>query len=243
MGTERMDAVDPPALAVLVVDRIRDAIMDGRLPPGSQLVQRDLAQQLGVSREPVKHALRVLEGEGLVEARPRRTSVVAEVSMKATWEIYEARSCLEPFIAAKVARYPDADRERLAARLTELCDEADRTQDGVELAVLDRRFHTLLYEAADSELMLRFLRANWRDIERVMRRTSSTSWVSVSWREHRQIIEAIRRGEVEEVSDCSREHVVRAFEWIAESARADAAGPDAAGPDAAGRDASTGPVT
>jgi len=225
-----MDAVDPPALAELVVDRIRDAILDGRLPPGSQLVQRDLAQQLGVSREPVKHALRVLEGEGLVEARPRRTSVVAEVSMKATWEIYEARSCLEPFIAAKVARYPGPERERVAQRLAELCDQAEQTQDGVELAVLDRRFHTVLYEAADSELMLKFLHANWRDIERVMRRTSSTSWVSVSWREHRQIMEAIREGAVDEVTTCSREHVVRAFEWIADSALPDAAGavPDVA---------------
>lgn len=215
MSTDRIDAVDTPALAVLVGDRIRDAILDGRLPPGSQLVQRDLAQQLGVSREPVKHALRVLEAEGLVEARPRRTSVVAEVSTKATWEIYEARSCLEPFIAAKVARAETPVREQVVARLTELCEQAGRTQDAVELAMLDRRFHTVLYEAADSELMLKFLRANWRDIERVMRRTSSTAWVSVSWREHVQIVEAVRDGAVDRAEQCSREHVLRAFEWIA----------------------------
>lgn len=211
--------VTAPAVAQLVYERLRDDIIFGVIPAGTPLIQQDLADKLGVSRDPIKTALRLLEAEGFVEARPRRTSVVAPVSYKETWEVYEARASIEPYITSKVAGFETKQRKLIADELFSICAQAEGVTDGVTLAALDRQFHTIIYESAENQLLLRFIRGNWRDIELMMRRTSGTSWSEVSWREHRDIAASVLDGKAREVADLAEAHVLKAFEWIQKDAR------------------------
>ena len=84
--------------------RLRAAILAGRFRPGDRLVEATLARELGISRIPVREALRVLAGEGLVELRPRRGAVIAPLSHRAACEMIEVRASLEGLNARLAAR-------------------------------------------------------------------------------------------------------------------------------------------
>jgi len=118
--------MEPPAsISEAVTDTIRSAILEGRLKPGQRLPQAEIAEQLGVSRIPLRDALRRLEVEGLVVMDDRRGASVAEISLEELDEIFEMRILLEPACAAAaVERLSDNEVERLIKLLTAM-DEAD----------------------------------------------------------------------------------------------------------------------
>ena len=91
-------------LRFLVVDELRERILSGEISPGVRLVEDHIAAELGVSRSPVREALRALETEGLVELSPRRGVFVAAVSQEDAVQIFEAREALESFAARLAAR-------------------------------------------------------------------------------------------------------------------------------------------
>ena len=86
-----------------VTDRLRTAILDGRIAPGSALNQRDIAEQLSVSRMPVREAFRALEIEGLIRALPRRKAIVVELSPDEIADVYDVLATLEARAAERAA--------------------------------------------------------------------------------------------------------------------------------------------
>jgi DNA-binding GntR family transcriptional regulator len=131
----------PPSLTESVAAELRSGITTGRLEPGERLVEADLAARMGISRAPVREALRQLEYEGLVTGRPRRGYVVRELSADELLEIYDLRVLLEPVLAAAAA-------ERFTPeKLAELGDIVDRMRDGARcndspiVVQADRDFH------------------------------------------------------------------------------------------------------
>ena len=96
---------------------VRDAILDGSRDPGSKLIERDLAAEFGVSRVPVRDALKVLDGEGLVELRPRTWAIVREFTAADLADLDEVRQVLEPMVfrlAAEHHRRDGLDQLRVA---------------------------------------------------------------------------------------------------------------------------------
>jgi DNA-binding GntR family transcriptional regulator len=132
---------------------LRDAILDGDYALGSRLGEVELATSLGVSRTPVREALRRLSADGLVEVLPNRGARVVLWTEEDLNEIYELRALLESYGAARAA-------ERITAadlnELSELCDEMSRvsspgaSQDLDKLSELNAQFHALILRAADS---------------------------------------------------------------------------------------------
>jgi DNA-binding GntR family transcriptional regulator len=96
-------AVEYRTMQRIVTDRVRSAILSGQFGPGERVPQDDLAQQLGVSRMPVREALRILESEGLVELRPHRGAVVVDLLPEDIAEVFEIRAMLEGKAAALAA--------------------------------------------------------------------------------------------------------------------------------------------
>jgi DNA-binding GntR family transcriptional regulator len=135
-----------------VAERIREAIHDGSYSPGTRLVERSVARELGVSHIPVREALARLADEGLVDRLPRRGARVAELTRQELDEISSLRIVLEQLVARRA-------QERMTADELELRAIADRmlqaAADGdVDLLVtLDQRFHERLWELADHELL------------------------------------------------------------------------------------------
>ncbi len=134
-----------------VAHRIREAILKGYFKPGERLDQTELAELLGVSRSPVRDALRRLAAEGLVTMHPHRGAVVAELSPEELEEIYLIRRVLEG-LAARLA-VPHLDEEDLGA-LREILERMDETEDADEWIDLNYRFHHTLYRAANRPRLL-----------------------------------------------------------------------------------------
>lgn len=134
----------------VVCDTIRDQIMNGVHTPGTRLVEDRLAAELGVSRNPVREALRVLEAEGFVEMIPRRGAVVAALSDREVEEIFEVRRALEGLAARLAARKCDARGKAAFKQVLAESRQAVRNPEPAELAALNTRFHELVVDIADN---------------------------------------------------------------------------------------------
>ncbi len=137
-----------------VAHRIREAILKGYFKPGDRLDQTELAELLGVSRSPVRDALKRLAAEGLVTLHPHRGAMVAELSREELEEIYLIRRVLEG-LAARLA-VPKIDAERLNV-LREILERMDHTEDAEEWIELNYRFHHTIYQAANRPRLLEII--------------------------------------------------------------------------------------
>ena len=135
-----------------MTDQLRAAILSGQLPPGTALNQRDIADQLSVSRMPVREAFRVLELEGLIRGLPRRKAVVVALQPEDAADIFDILATLEARGAERAATAID---ERGLARLRELQDAlAACPDDAAKLLDLDLELHAGVYLAPTSRLRL-----------------------------------------------------------------------------------------
>jgi DNA-binding GntR family transcriptional regulator len=139
-----------------VVAAIRDAILSGRIPPGMPLREAALAAELAVSRNTIREAARVLEGESLVRYQMNRGIVVAEITADDVRDIYAARSAAEMAgLEALTASRDPAIYEALAD-LVDRIEDAFASRDAERIAESDRSFHATLVSAAGSPRLARF---------------------------------------------------------------------------------------
>lgn len=189
----------PQTREEFVANRLREAILRGDLVPGERLDENALAAALGVSRTPIRSALRALAAESLVELHPHRGAIVNELSPDELNEVYLVRVILEG-TAARLAA-PRMDDERIAV-LAALVEELDATDEPEQWLAINNQFHATIYQAANRPRMLSI-------IEYV--RNISTPYIRqfVELREHmessrddhRRILEACRKrdGELAEL--------------------------------------------
>ena len=137
-----------------VAHRIREAILKGYYKPGERLDQTELAELLGVSRSPVRDALKRLAAEGLVTLHPHRGAMVAELSREELEEIYLIRRVLEG-LAARLA-VPNINAEQLEVLRT-ILERMDRTEDAEAWIELNYRFHHTIYRAANRPRLLEII--------------------------------------------------------------------------------------
>lgn len=193
------------AVQEAVLTGLRSDIIRGVLRPGDQVVQETLADRYGVSRVPLREALKALEAEGQVVYHPNRGFFIAELSVQDLSEVYRLRSILEAeAIRAAVPRMSDAD-VRHVADLAAAVDDA--TGDVIAVAAANRRFHFAIFEAAGMPRLTRLLTQLWEatDAYRALYFTEVENRAHVS-REHRDIVAALRQRSAEEVVARHDEH-------------------------------------
>ena len=136
----------------IVTDQLRNAILSGQLPPGTALNQRDIADQLSVSRMPVREAFRALELEGLIRGLPRRKAVVVTLQPEDVADIYDILATLEARAAEKATPLHDA---ATLAQLHELLDELRACPDDeARLLDLDLELHLRIFEPPGARMRL-----------------------------------------------------------------------------------------
>ena len=196
------------------VTRLRRCILEGDLEPGARLQEVELAAQLGVSRTPVREALRALSSQGLVEILPNRGARVARWSVRDLEEIYELRVMLESHAAQRAAsRMSHAE----VAVLIKLCEQMEACarrgskQDLLELGELNSHFHRGILDAADSPRLATML-ASVVQVPLVMRTFTRYSPVALarSMGHHRELAAAMRAGDPEWAGSVMRSHVIAA---------------------------------
>lgn len=188
---------------------LRDAILDGTLAPGSQLVEMTLAQSYGVSRTPIREALSRLEQAGLV-ARSSRGLVVRARSPEEILDIYEVRIVLEAKASELAAnRHSDFDAASIAAAVR-TCDGADASA-ATEMVRANDQFHQAIWGASRNETLQQFLEQIRMHVARYSATTLSygNRWAE-ALAEHHAIAEAIMSGDSELAHRLSAEHFTRA---------------------------------
>lgn len=162
------------SLTAKVFRYIRDGITEGRYQSGDYLVETRLAEELGVSRTPVREALRQLELEDLVESIPNRGMIVKALSQEDVDDVFVIRHLLEGQAAYWAALRIKPEQLDLLAELIELMELYTRRGDSAHLAKLDTEFHEVIYEASNSRTLKHILGSLHHNVQRA-RQSSLTN--------------------------------------------------------------------
>lgn len=205
----RLDNYKP--LRELVFESLREAIIEGRLKPNERLMEIQLAEEMGVSRTPVREALRKLELEGFVVMVPRKGAYVAGISMKDIVDVFEVRAALEALAAGLAAeRITEEELDQLERYLVQIYElsEGDNINAIVEG---DTNFHDVIYRASRNQRLVQIITHLQEQIQRF--RTTSLSQpgrTRVALEEHKKIVEAVAERNVELAQHLAREHIENA---------------------------------
>jgi DNA-binding GntR family transcriptional regulator len=191
----------------VVATEMRRLILDGTLRPGERLIEDRLAEQLGVSRNPVREAIRVLEAEGFLDVAARRGSFVATLSAKQAADLFEIRLALEPLGARLAARETSPAR---IARMKEILAQAQAQpgrHDLDALSELHTELHSLIFEMTGNTYLIAMAipmvkRGQWLLRQSAPLRTPS------AWSEHHGLIAAIEAGDPDFAEAQARHHVL-----------------------------------
>jgi DNA-binding GntR family transcriptional regulator len=202
-----------PSRTVAVQEAIKRAILAGEFAPGQQLVETDLAEKLGVSKTPVREALKTLAGAGMVTISPYKGATVRRVTRDDARHLYDVRLILEPeALVRSIAAGPDWTQA--AAALA----RADSTADLVERNLANREFHLGLYQGCGNPLLLSLL-ADLRDqtalVSAAFWRRSADSG-GASWEceaaEHHAILRAAQARQSATAADLLRAHITSSIQ-------------------------------
>jgi DNA-binding GntR family transcriptional regulator len=206
MATIAFPEVRGEPLSAIVLRTLREAIIDGRLAPGEAVVEAQLSRQLGVSRAPLREALRSLENEGLIVSVPWRGSFVASLTERNVTELQAFRRLIEVFAAEQALARGDVD----VASLDHLVREMERCAETGDLDCLneaDVRFHTRIIEMSDNALLLDVWRSYVSPIRRALAlRNRANSDPDSIVAMHRSLVAAFQSHDLAAIKACYGTH-------------------------------------
>ncbi|MFR9777039.1 GntR family transcriptional regulator [Micromonospora sp. MS34] len=211
----------PPTAQEAVLAELRRFIATGRLRPGEQIVQDALALELGVSRVPLREALKILEGEGQVTYVAHRGYFVTRLSLADLLEVYRIREILEAeAVRVAVPQMTTEDVQRLEEAEREV-QAAAEVVDVVAMTQANRRFHFSLIEACGLPRLVRIIRLLWdaTEVYRSVYYTEPHNRALVE-AEHRSLVAAVKAGDVEQalhMLDEHRRHAIAALRPVLEA--------------------------
>lgn len=208
MGKDIKETGDKYSLRGKVYDRIREDILNGVYMEHEELKEATLGEKMGVSRTPVREALRQLELEGLVEIIPNKGARVTGITKKDMEDIYQIRYLLEGLSARWATEHVTEeliDKMEETLYLTEF--HAKKGNYG-QVYELDSQFHELMYEASGSKILNHILSDFHMYVTRIRKMSlASDSRSKNSTEEHRAILEAIKERNAEKAEECAHIHV------------------------------------
>lgn len=203
-----------PNLAEQIYQLILSEICDGVLPPGSHLIQEQLAERFEVSRQPIQQAMALLKADGLVEEKGKRGLYVATLDLALMSHHYDIRAALDGLAASAAANRLQDDANllksaRLRGRLI-----LDAGTAAIEAGIpheqirQDEAFHNLIYELSGNPLLAPSAEFHWRFLRRAMADVLRYAAQPVAiWRQHRKILNLILSGQADKAQLLAIEHV------------------------------------
>lgn len=194
------------SLRDVVVDNLRERIIEGELEPGRRLVERDLATELDVSRITLREALQQLASEGLVTLAPRRGAWVSSLSLDDVHHLFDVRVPLEVLAARSAAlRRTDADLERLEAAVAGSRTAVDGG-DPSQAAHHNVGFHLVIVEAAANPVLTSMIGSIAGQLQRLFRLAQEFDDSALP-EEHAELLDALRRGDADEAGRIMHDHI------------------------------------
>ncbi len=199
----------------VVFQTLRQAILRGEIQPGERLMEIHLAQKLGVSRTPVREAIRMLELEGLVMTIPRRGAVVAEITVSDLEDVLEVRLALEELavqiVCKKLTQEQLDEMKALAAGFRRTLDG----DDVGECAQADMAFHEAIYNATGNKRLVQILNNLREQMYRYrMEYLKDKSSHRILVEEHAEILQALEARDEQRALEATRQHIARQREHI-----------------------------
>ncbi len=208
-------------LREIVYEQLKLQILTGRITPGTRMMEVELADEMGVSRTPVREAIRKLEKEGLVTIEPRRGAYASDISVKDMVDTLEVREDLEGLAAALAAERMTEEQVEELIQITRKYSEAIKDNDTEKIIRYDEQFHKHIVACSGNktliqlsetvqELALRFRYLFYDDFSRYENMPV----------EHRQIIDAIKGGDADTARQTADIHVKRLKEFVIQEGEA-----------------------
>ena len=202
-------------LREIVYEELKREILVGEIAPGTRMMEIELADEMGVSRTPVREAIRKLEKEGLVTIEPRKGAYASDVSIKDMVDVLEVREDLEAMAAAMAAQKVNKDEKQALIEATMEYKEAVESERTEDIIRCDEKFHQLIVNYSGNktlvqlfsqvqELALRFRYLYYDDFSRYERMPM----------EHREIEEAFLSGDYEKARVAAGEHVKKLKQFV-----------------------------
>jgi len=220
MGLQNISELERSNLALDVATRLRDLMARGDLSPGTHLVESEVAQKLGISRGPLREALRILETEGLVKSFPGRGSFVAEISARDVQEIYSLRAILEEEALRLAIQKATADDISELEAILQSMFAAAETGNHAEVLDRDLEFHMRIWKVAAHQRLESFLREIAAQAKMYIAvQTSLYDDLAAGISDHRGLLEALKNKDVELATRTLREHLRVASETLLDYSR------------------------
>jgi DNA-binding GntR family transcriptional regulator len=192
-----------------VAETLREEILNGTLAPGERIVQEEIALRFGASRQPVRDALRLLEGDGLVTLKANSGAWVSKLSESECVEAYLVRERLEPLLLSQ--SIPKLTSTQIES-LKNLVLEIEKTTDIEKFLRLDREFHLLCYSGAEAGMLREFVERIWNTTQHYRRAFAKINYstnAEVTHMEHKLIIDGIIRRDSTQAEMALEAHIRR----------------------------------
>lgn len=230
MLTNRIDPVDdrPPMMVDIIYGRLRQAITERRLEPGSLVTEQGLADQLNVSKTPVREALARLRQVGLIEPDGRRGLRVIKLSVEGLRQIFELREALETYVAGRAAERADAARSAVISRAAQASLDAALRGDVPGFHREDRAFHGEIAQAVGNPQMAQQIENAVAQVQTILRREAFPNMDEVikCARDHVRIAAAIEAGARDTAAREMAAHIRKVHELLVAGTLAQDSGDD-----------------
>jgi DNA-binding GntR family transcriptional regulator len=211
-----------PSLVEQVHAAILAEIASGQLPPGSRIIQEQLAQELGVSRQPIQQALTLLRQQGVLHDAPGRGLQVAPLNLEHVRHMYDVRAVIEGLAFRKAA---ELNAKRAAAQGPALIAQgrqavAKRSMGAMIAA--DMAFHDFIYALSGNPLVAPSMQTHWTHTQRVMGEVLNRDDKPRDiWDQHEALLEAVAAGKGSRAEQLARQHILSAADFMIDRLRAE----------------------
>jgi len=198
-----------------LVDQVRDAILDeiasGQLAPGERIIQEQIAQALGVSRQPVQQALMLLRNQGVLQDAPGRGLIVSPIDVDYVQHMYDMRAVIEGLAARRAAEIGAARAAKAGPALIEAGHRAVATGSVAKMIAADMKFHELLYDLSGNPLIAPAMSTHLTYTQRVMGEVLLRDEEPRDiWEQHAEILAAVAAQDGDRAEALVRSHILQA---------------------------------
>ena len=208
-GELKMDANDYLPLRDVVFNTLRQAILRGEMEPGERLMEIQLAQKLGVSRTPIREAIRKLELEGLVVMIPRKGAEVAHITEKDMKDVLEVRCTLEELAVSLACKKTTPEKIAELKKANKVFEAAIVSKDVVSIVEADVQFHDTIYAMAGNQRLIQIINKLREQMYRYrLEYVKDARTHSILIDEHNDIIEKMGKKNVGDAKNMMRQHIL-----------------------------------
>jgi DNA-binding GntR family transcriptional regulator len=204
-----------PKLVEQVHQAILSEIAEGKLAPGARIIQEQIANGLGVSRQPVQQALLLLRNHGVLRDAPGRGLIVAELDPGRVRNMYAIRAVVEG-LAFRTAAENNAERARKSGPpLIRSGRQAVKSGSLAAMIAADKKFHDLIYALSENSMIGPTMEAQWTDTQRVMGEVLLREKRPRDiWNQHEEMLAAVIEGDGETAEKLARQHILQAANFM-----------------------------